>query len=430
MGIALLVIGLIFLMFLAMKGVPIIVASLAAGVLILITSGMNIVEGISVSYMTGFSNYIMNYYMIFIFGAIFGKLCEISGATESIARSVVNRFGEKYVVLGIIIAAAILGFGGVSLFVALFALYPLAMSLFRRADIPRRLFPAAYIAGAGTFAMTAPFSPATQNIIPTTYLGTTLSAAAVPGMIGTALCAVLVCIYMQWRVKQVKNKGEHFVPITGEDIEITAEENLPNVIISLLPMIILIIVLNAFGLSVMTALFIGIVVAFIIYFKWLPHTFPEIWKHISSGAGNGITSIVNTAATVGFGSIVSATPAFATLAGIIAEKAVGGNGLLAAGIAVAALAGISGSASGGLGIAVPIVGEIFLPLGVNPEALHRVATVASSALDSLPHNGFVNTCLTYSKTNHKEAYFDIFVVSVVVTIIELAVVIALCNIMM
>ena len=333
-------------------------------------------------------------------------------------------------VLGIIIAAAILGFGGVSLFVALFALYPLAMSLFRRADIPRRLFPAAYIAGAGTFAMTAPFSPATQNIIPTTYLGTTLSAAAVPGMIGTALCAVLVCIYMQWRVKQVKNKGEHFVPIAGEDIEITAEENLPNVIISLLPMIILIIVLNAFGLSVMTALFIGIVVAFIIYFKWLPHTFPEIWKHISSGAGNGITSIVNTAATVGFGSIVSATPAFATLAGIIAEKAVGGNGLLAAGIAVAALAGISGSASGGLGIAVPIVGEIFLPLGVNPEALHRVATVASSALDSLPHNGFVNTCLTYSKTNHKEAYFDIFVVSVVVTIIELAVVIALCNIMM
>lgn len=429
MGIALLIIGLIILTILALKGVPIIVASLISGVFVLITAGMNIVDGISTSYMAGFANYIKNYYIIFIFGAIFGKICEISGATESIAKAVVGKFGEKYVILGIIIAAAILGFGGVSLFVALFALYPLAMSLFRRADIPRRLFPAAYIAGAGTFAMTAPFSPSTQNIIPMQYLGTQLSAAAVPGMIGTALCAVAVSIYMQWRVKKVRSNGEHFVPIPGEDFSTTNDENLPNIVVSLLPMIILIVVLNAFGLSVMTALFIGIVAAIIIYFKWLPHSFLEMWKHISSGANNGIISIVNTAATVGFGSIVSATPAFAALASLITNLAVGGNGLLMAGIAVGILAGISGSASGGLGIAVPIVGEIFLPLGVNAQALHRVAVVASSSLDSMPHNGFVNTCLNYSKTNHKEAYFDIFIVSVVITIIETAIVIALCNFM-
>lgn len=430
MGIALLVIGLILLTILALKGVPIIVASLVAGVFVLITAGMGIVDGISTSYMTGFSTYVKNYYIIFIFGAIFGKICEISGATDSIAKTVVNKFGEKYVVLGIIIAAAILGFGGVSLFVALFALYPLAMSLFRRADIPRRLFPGAYIAGAGTFAMTAPFSPSTQNIIPMQYLGTQLSAAAVPGMIGTVFCAIAVCIYMQWRVKQVKKAGEHFVPIPGEDFTASDDSNLPNVIIALLPLVILIIVLNAFGLSVMTALFIGIVAAIIIYFKWLPHSFLAMWKHISSGANNGIMSIINTAATVGFGSIVAATPAFATLAALITNLAAGGNGLLMAGISVAMLAGISGSASGGLGVAVPIVGQIFLPLGVNPQALHRVAVVSSSALDSLPHNGFVNTCLNYSKTTHKEGYFDIFVVSILITIAETIIVIALCNVML
>lgn len=430
MEIALLVIGLIILTLLALKGVPIIVASLVAGVFILITSGMNIVDGISTAYMSGFSTYVKNYYIIFIFGAIFGKICEVSGATDSIAKTVVNKFGEKYVVLGIIIAAAILGFGGVSLFVALFALYPLAMSLFRRADIPRRLFPGAYIAGAGTFAMTAPFSPSTQNIIPMQYLGTQLSAGAVPGMIGTVFCAVLVCIYMQWRVKQVKKSGEHFVPIAEENLSLTDDDNLPNIVISLLPLIILIIVLNAFGLSVMTALFIGIVAAILIYLKWLPHNFAVMWKHISSGASNGIMSIINTAATVGFGSIVAATPAFATLATKITDLAAGGNGLVMASISVAMLAGISGSASGGLGIAVPIVSEIFLPLGINAQALHRVAVVSSSALDSLPHNGFIVTCLNYSKTTHKEGYFDIFVVSIVITIFEVIIVVALCNAML
>lgn len=434
MDLLLLVIGLVILTLLALKGVPILIASLAAGIFVSATAGMNIVEGISTSYMTSFSNYVMNYYMIFILGAIFGKICEISGATDSIARAVVNKFGEKYVVLGIIIAAAILGFGGVSLFVALFALYPLAMSLFRRADIPRRLFPAAYIAGAGTFAMTAPFTPSAQNIIPMSYLGTTLSAAVVPGIIGTVFCAIAVSIYMQWRVKQVKAKGEHFVPIPGEDAEIDDTRDLPNVIVALLPMIILIVVLNAFNLPVMVALFVGIVAACVIYFKWMPHNAAQLWKDISAGAQNGIMSIVNTAATVGFGGIVAATPAFATLAGRIEMLANSGDGsltaLFAAAVSVAALAGISGSASGGLGIAVPIVGEIFIPLGVSPEALHRIAVVSSSALDSLPHNGFVNTCLNYSKTNHKEGYFDIFIVSVAITIVETILVIFLCAAML
>ena len=430
MELALLVVGLVLLTILAMRGVPIIVASLAAGVVVLLLSGMDVVSGISDSYMAGFSTYIKNYYMMFILGAIFGKLCEVSGAAESIARAVVNQFGEKYVILGIIMAAAILGFGGVSLFVALFALYPLAMSLFRRADIPRRLFPAAYIAGAGTFAMTAPFTPSSQNIIPMQYLGTTLSAAALPGVIASIFCAISVCIYMQWKVNKVRAAGEHFVPLAGEDFTVADDSSLPNIGIAILPMIILIVVLNAFGLPIIVSLFIGIICAVIIYFKWLPHSFAEMWNHVSSGASNGIMSIVNTAATVGFGSIVSATPAFAMLAGTITNLAQGGNALLMAGISVAFLAGISGSASGGLGIAIPIVGEIFLPLGVSPEALHRVAVISSSSLDSLPHNGFVNTCLNYSKTNHKQGYFDIFVVSVIITTIETFIVIALCNMLM
>lgn len=429
MGILLIVIGLVIMTVLAVKGIPILWAALVAGVFVLATAGLNIVEGITVTYMTGFSGYIMNYFLMFVLGAIFGKLCEVSGASDSIAQAVVNKLGEKYVVLAIIVAAAILAFGGVSLFVALFTLYPLAMSLFKRADIPRRLFPGVYIAGAATFAMTAPFTPSTQNIVPMAYLGTTLSAGMVSGLIGTVFCAVVVCIYMQWRVGSVKAKGEHYVPLAGEVEESGVQKDLPGLIIALIPMIVLILALNAFGLNVVVGLFIGCVVAVVLYWKWLPHTMAEFWKQITAGAQNGIMSIANTAAVVGFGSIVTATPAFGTLAEIVQDFAQNGNAYAAVAISVAALAGISGSASGGLGIAIPIAADIFLPMGINPEALHRIAVISSSALDSLPHNGFVNTCLPYTHTNHKEAYFDIFIVSVAVTIVETILVVILFSVM-
>ncbi len=336
MGILLIVIGLVIMTVLAVKGIPILWAALVAGVFVLATAGLNIVEGITVTYMTGFSGYIMNYFLMFVLGAIFGKLCEVSGASDSIAQAVVNKLGEKYVVLAIIVAAAILAFGGVSLFVALFTLYPLAMSLFKRADIPRRLFPGVYIAGAATFAMTAPFTPSTQNIVPMAYLGTTLSAGMVSGLIGTVFCAVVVCIYMQWRVGSVKAKGEHYVPLAGEVEESGVQKDLPGLIIALIPMIVLILALNVFGLNVVVGLFIGCVVAVVLYWKWLPHTMAEFWKQITAGAQNGIMSIANTAAVVGFGSIVTATPAFGTLAEIVQDFAQNGNAYAAVAISVVA----------------------------------------------------------------------------------------------
>lgn len=420
-----LILALVIMTVLAVVGVPILIAAPVLACFVALLSGLDLYEAIAVTYMGGVSNYVLNYFLMFVLGALFGKLCELSGATESIARAVVNKFGEKYIVLGIIIASAILAFGGVNLFVALFAIYPLAMSMFRRADIPRRLFPAAYIAGAGTFAMTAPFTPSTQNIIPTSYLGTTLSAGVVPGVIGSIFCAVAVCVYMQWRTVQVKNKGEHFESIPGEDISIEENTALPNVIISLVPMIALIVILNVTDLPIIGSLTLGLLIAFVVYFKWLPHNFLAFWKHINAGAQNGIMSLINTAAIVGFGSTVTATPAFASMAAQIEGWGANGNAYLIAALAVAIMAGISGSASGGLGIAVPIAADIFLPMGVSAGALHRIAAVASSALDSLPHNGFVNTCLQYSKSNHAKSYFDIFIVSIVITIIELALVIVL-----
>ena len=429
-GILMVIIGLIILTVLAIKGVPILFATAIASIFVLATQGVNVVEGITQSYMTGFSTYFMNYFLIFTLGAIFGKLAEVSGATDSIAKTIVDKLGEKYVGLGIFIAAAVLGYGGVNLFVALFALYPLGKSMFKRADVPRRLFPMCYLAGCGTFAMTGPFSPSTQNIIPTSYLGTTLAAGLVPGLVGSVFCAVLCAIYIQWRINKCKKNGEHYVLLPGEE-SLADDDNrdVPNFLISLLPLILLIIILNVTGWPIVVSLFVGVILGIIIYWKWMPHSFSAFWKDMSSGATNGLSSIANTAATVGFGAVVQATPAFATLSAALTGMAQNGNAYIAVAIAVAALAGISGSASGGLGIAVPMCADLFIPMGVSAEAIHRIAAVSSSALDSLPHNGFVNTCLQYCETNHKESYFDSFVVTVIITTAELALVVALFSIM-
>ncbi|MPM00145.1 hypothetical protein SDC9_46368 [bioreactor metagenome] len=423
MDILILILGLVILTLLALKGVPIIIASLVTSVLVLAISGANIYDGILTTYMTGMSVYVAKYFLVFFFGALFGKFCEISGATDSIAQGIVSRFGERHVMTGLIVAAAILGFGGVSLFVALFALYPLAMSLFEKANVPRKLFPGGYIAGAATFAMTSPFSPAVQNIIPTSYLGTTVSACAVPGSIAAVFMAVMVILYMNRQVAKCRDKGEGFEPIEGENHKIRSKEELPHIVIALLPMVLLIISLNVLKWKIEVSLLVGIASALVFYFKYLPKNFKALWKHVNSSGSDAISSIINTSATVGFGSVIASTPAFA--AAITTVTGIGGNPLIAAGIATTALAGISGSASGGLGIAVPIVAKYFLPMGVNPEALHRVASVASGGLDSLPHNGFVVTCLNYSKTTHKEGYIHIFMVSVLFPLLELALLLVL-----
>ncbi len=420
-----LIIALLLLMFLAYRGVPIIVATIFCSIFVLITSRMPIIEGLSGTYMQGMAGFFQKFFLIFLLGAIFGKVMEFTGAAESIARSVINTFGKKYAMVAVVIATAILCYGGVSVFVVLFCIYPLAMSLFQKSDVPRRLFPAALLAGAATFSMTSPFTPSIQNIIPMKYLGTDTTAAALPGTIAALVLAALVIGYLQREVNKARRNNEPFDD-GGAEVAVTVEEkkdkDLPNVWLCVIPMIILLAMLNVFKLDVIIALGSGVLLAIILLWKYVP-SIKELWEHIQKAAGNATFSIANTCAAVGFGTVVSQTEGFKMA--IDAVTGIGGNPLLAAGVATTALAGIAGSASGGLGIAMPIIADHFLPLGVNPEALHRVVVMACGGLDALPHNGFVITLLVFSGLTHRKSYKDCFVVSVLIPLISLVVLIAL-----
>lgn len=417
--------GLALLIVLCVKGVPVIFSSLVSATVILVASGADIQKGLMDHFATGLSGFVMKFFLLFFLGSVFGKLIEISGATETIARGIVGKFGEKYVMVGIIVTSAVLCYGGVSVFVCLFALYPLAMGLFKRADIPRRLFAGAYMAGAGTFAMTSPFTPSVQNVIPAKYLGTTVGALPVLGTVVALATAVFVTWYMHNEANKCRKNGEHFVPLPS-DIEMPENTKRPGMMLSFTPLVVLIVVLNVLKFSIEASLFAGIVAALICYFPYIPKDLSEMWKHVSVATSDSVGAIMNTSATVGFGTVISKSAGFASLIPIITSLDV--SPLISASIAITVLAGMAGSASGGLGIAIPIVGPLFLPMGVSADALHRVAAVASSGLDSLPHNGAVVTFLNYSKTTHKEGYWYIFVVSVLVTLVSLAVLLALLGI--
>lgn len=422
MQVFLVLLSLAVLIFLCFKGVPIFFSALISGILLLLTAGLNPVTLITTTYVKGFVDYFGKFFFIFILGALFGKIADISGAADSIANTIVNKLGEKAIVPSIILAGAILTYGGVSVFVCMFTLYPLMVSLFKRGDISRTLIPAIYFAGAGTFSDMMPGSPQIQNLIPGQYLGTPPTAAFGPGMVAAAFEAACVFTFCIWYVKRSQKKGQHFVmtPKDAEMLKLKEGKTLPNFFIALAPMVILLVALDGVKWSAEVSLFAGCVSGLILYAKYIP--WKEIWNHLGSGTFDGVGALFNTSAVVGFGVLVQATPAFKLIINTMTN--IGGSPLIASAVAVTTLAGVCGSGSGGLGIVMPIIKDTF-GSAVNLEALHRVCTIASLGLDSLPHNGLVVSVLNVTENDHKHSYFPVFILTVVIPLATLVFIIAL-----
>ncbi|MCH7321424.1 GntP family permease [Solibacillus sp. MA9] len=412
------VISLILLIVLALRGYSIIIIAPVVSLFVMVTNGFSILETFQETYMSGFINYVKNYFLIFLFAAIFGKLMDDSGAARQIANLLLKIVGKdsKYKVLvSVMIICAFLTYGGVSLFVVIFAVLPIAKPLFKELEIPWHLFMAPFFTGIGTFTMTMlPGTPSVQNIIPTKYLGTTVTAAPLLGIIAAVFVIAINLWYMKFALKRSEARGETYSGMKNPDNDekgsikdIYAGRKLPNQIISLIPPIALLVTLNLFEVPIIYTLMGVVVLTTILFWKNI-----EVKKEtINNGTTSAILPIINTSADVGYGSVIAITAGFTLFNDAMAD--IPGSPLISLFIATTALAGITGSSSGGLGIAMEALSQTYLNLGLNPEAMHRVAAVASGGLDSLPHNGAVITILVASKLTHKEAYKHIFAVSVI-----------------
>lgn len=387
--------------------------------------------------------FVKMYFPVFVLGAIFGKVIELSGFSKAIVAAVIQLVGRQRAILSIVLVCALLTYGGVSLFVVVFAVYPFAAEMFRQGNIPKRLIPATIALGAFTFTMAAmPGSPQIQNIIPTTFFGTTTWAAPVLGLAGSVFIVVLGALYLETRRRQAARAGEGYGEGHRNEPEALADMILPHPLLALSPLL-LVGVLNwlftrlipaQFGNAVTLevsgqpltvqvtplvaiwavegALLAGILWVLLFAFRPVAARFAE---GSTSAVGGALLASLNTASEYGFGAVIAALPGFAGITGVL--KGIP-NPLLNEAVSVSVLAGITGSASGGMSIALAALADSFIAsanaAGIPMEVLHRIASMASGGMDTLPHNGAVITLLAVTGLTHRQSYRDIFVVSVLI----------------
>ena len=445
----LIVIGaLSLLMLVAYRGFSVIMfAPVAAMLGVLLTDPAAVAPAFSGLFMEKMVGFVKLYFPVFLLGAIFGKVIELSGFSKSIVASVIKLVGHQRAILSIVLVCAILTYGGVSLFVVVFAVYPFAAEMFRLSNIPKRLIPGTIALGAFTFTMDSlPGTPQIQNIIPTTFFKTTTWAAPWLGVVGAVFIFIVGLAYLEWRRHQAFVKGEGYGKYHVNEPEPISDEALPNPVIALLPLVVvgvmnklitgwipqfysesytLDLAQNGHPTAVQVnpviaiwaveaALLLGIATVLIFAFWTVASKFAEGTRSAVAGA---LLASMNTASEYGFGAVIASLPGFLVIAQAL--RAIP-NPLVNEAITVSVLAGITGSASGGMSIALAAMANDFIAsakeAGIPLEVLHRVASMASGGMDTLPHNGAVITLLFVTGLTHRVSYGDIFAITCIKTL--------------
>ncbi len=444
----LIVIGaLALLMIAAYRGFSVILfAPIAAMLAVLLTDPGAVPTVFSGLFMEKMVGFIKNYFPVFLLGAIFGKLIELSGFSQSIVAAVIGLAGRERAMLAIVLVAAILTYGGVSLFVVVFAVYPFAAEMFRLGNIPKRLIPGTIALGAFTFTMDSlPGTPQIQNIIPTTFFKTDAWAAPILGTIGGVFILTTGLAYLEWRRRAALAAGEGYGEGHSQEPVVAEPGALVHPGLAILPLIVVGvankvlagIISASYGTeteavlipggkpiaadvgalkaiwSVEGALILGILTVLLLAWSRVFRQFAEGTKAAISGA---LLASINTASEYGFGAVIAALPGFVAVSDALKNIP---DPLANAAITVTTLAGITGSASGGLGIALAAMSDKFIAAAnaahIPLEVMHRVSAMASGGMDTLPHNGAVITLLAVTGLTHRQSYKDIFVITCIKT---------------
>jgi H+/gluconate symporter-like permease len=454
LGLLGLFVSLVALMYFAYRGVNVLVLApvCALGAVLFqpeiwdtTTQGMTLAYYTQV-FMGALGKYVIQYFPIFLLGAIFGKLMNDSKAAEVIGETISKKVGSKHAILATVLACAILTYGGVSLFVVAFCVFPISVSLFAQSGINKKFIPGAIAIGSFTFTMTAlPGTPAIQNAIPMPYFGTTTFAAPGLGVIAALIQFGVGMLWMNWRAGRIPRE------VTSAQ-EIKLAEGRPSFLISIMPLLIVIVVNFLFSQKIIPgwdanflsdkkfggielkavkglwAIIISLTIAIAFILITMRKYNKKTVDSVNEGTMGSLLPIFNTSSEVGYGAVIASLASFTILKEAVMNISPG-NPLISEAVAINALAGITGSASGGMSIGLEVLGAKYLEMAqqmnINPELLHRVAALSSGGFDTLPHNGAVITLLAICKLTHKDSYLDIFITACAIPVIATIVVIAL-----
>ena len=476
MGMFGILLGLGLLVWLAYRGWSVLGLAPVAALIAAAFAGEPLLANWTQTFMMSAADFIASFFPLFLLGALFGKLMDDSGSVTAIANFMTHKLGPNRSVLAVVLAGALVTYGGVSLFVAVFVLAPMGQALFRAANIPNRLLPAAVMLGTATFTMSAlPGSPAIQNAIPMPFFGTTPFAAPGLGFIAAAIMLGFGLWWLTRAEKLARKAGEGFSgpidsavaaahnPVVRERASVAREfdpaeiehgkrsPELPGIFVALLPLIVVIAVNLTMSLVVLPRLdtsylalprwgetslasvggvwsvIVALSAAIVVLYVFNRSRFPTLRETVDAGLNAAALPVIGVASLVGFGAVVASMPAFQ----VVSDWVLGieGGPLVGLAFATNVLSALTGSASGGLTIALGALGETYMKLaavyGIDPALMHRVAVIGAGSLDSLPHNGAVVTLLAVCGATHKQSYFDIVMVAIVSALLALAAVIIL-----
>ncbi|MYM24220.1 GntP family permease [Duganella sp. FT135W] len=475
MGLAGILIALLFLIWLAYRGWSILLLAPLAAMLAALLSGQPVIAHWTLTFMHSGAGFIAQYFPLFLLGALFGKLMDDSGSLKTIADFMTAKLGPKRAVLAVVLAGAIVTYGGVSLFVAFFVLAPMAHALFKAGNIPTSLMPPAIVLGTSTFTMTAmPGTPAIQNAIPIPYFGTTPFAAPGLGIIATVIILAFGLLWLARMERVARRRGLGYAGGPSHDSAVdsalvrerasaarefdpaelhrgSASVRQPGIAVAVLPLVV--VVVGNLGMNLLVlphwqasylaqaewgatrmaavggvwAVLIALAAAIVCLVALNYRSMRTLRESVDAGANAAVLPALSVASLVGFGAVVAALPAFA----IVREwvLTIEGGPLVSLAVATNVLAALTGSASGGLTIALQALAPTYMSLssslGIDPALLHRVAVIGAGTLDSLPHNGAVVSLLAVCGATHRESYFDILMVGIVGPIVALVTVVAL-----
>ena len=476
MGLLGILLGLGLLIWLAFRGWSILVLAPVAALIAALAAGEPLLAHWTQTFMISASGFLAQFFPLFLLGAVFGKLMDDSGSVSTIARFMTETLGPRRAILAVVLAGALVTYGGVSLFVAFFVIGPMAQALFRAADIPNRLMPAAIALGTSTFTMSAlPGTPAIQNAIPMPFFGTTPFAA--PGL-GLIAAVIMLGFGLWWLARAeavARRKGEGYgdalvAPDTAADDTLVRErattagafdppevqhghhsESGPPILVAILPLIVVILVNLVMSMWVLPRLdtsflaearwgsiplssvsgvwsvIVALISAILVLVAFNYRRLPALRDTVDAGANASVLPVLSVASLVGFGAVVAAVPAFEIVRDWVLS--IEGGPLVSLAVSTNVLSALTGSASGGMTIALDALGATYMQmaaeLGIDPALLHRVAVISAGTLDSLPHNGAVVTLLAVCGSTHQKSYFDIVMVGIVGAMVALVAVIVL-----
>lgn len=420
------VLGFAILIYVTYKNWSVYLASFLASVAVILFSGLPLTETIVTSYVGGIGSIFSSLFGMFMFGSVMAKIYAVSGAATSIAETLCDTFlknsgsEQKKQIMGILViifASAIICYGGINAAIVIITVYPIALAVFDKCNIPKRFAPGVILGGSCTFALSGPGAPQPTNMIPSQVLETSSTAGLIPGIAGVIVEVIVMVLVLNKMISSAKAKGEVF-EFGPKDSVAALNEKIPGFWISLIPLLVLFILFNIFEMNILFCTLVSSGLSIVLFSPYMEKE--KIRGYVNEGLFSALIPVGSIGAVYGFATCVQQVPAFQDIVDMV--LGIETNPIVLCVIAVAFLCALTGGSTTGQSIVLPIVRPILEAKGLTADVMHRIATFSATTLDSLPHSGTILMTVTHADLKMKDAYPAIFVTTTLATVIATGVV--------